>query len=92
MISFGVIKNYIFAIKKIKTYMKRVYISLLFLVAHLIALTQNVGISETLITPHSSAILEVRSTNKGILIPRVALTQTTSASPVTSPEGEFTGV
>ncbi len=46
---------------------------------------QNVGISDAAITPDASAVLEVRSTDKGLLIPRVALTQTTVAAPVTTP-------
>lgn len=46
---------------------------------------QNIGISDAAITPNSSSMLEVRATNKGLLIPRVALTDTTSASPITSP-------
>ena len=44
-----------------------------------------VGINTTNSAPHSSAGLDVDFNNKGILIPRVALTQTTSASPITSP-------
>ena len=36
-------------------------------------------------TPDASAKLEVASTNKGFLPPRVALTATNSASPITSP-------
>jgi hypothetical protein len=47
--------------------------------------SQNIGISDVAITPDASSMLEVRSTNKGLLIPRVALTGTTSASPITSP-------
>ncbi len=43
---------------------------------------QNVGISETIITPHSTSILELRSDDKGLLVPRVALTQTSSNAPV----------
>lgn len=35
--------------------------------------------------PHSSAGLDIDFTNKGLLIPRVALTQTTSSSPISSP-------
>jgi len=46
---------------------------------------QNIGISDVAITPDASSMLEVRSTNKGLLIPRVELTGTTSASPITSP-------
>lgn len=36
-------------------------------------------------TPNASAKLEVASSNQGFLPPRVALTSTTSASPITSP-------
>ena len=45
---------------------------------------QNVSINNTGAAPDGSAILDVSSTNKGILIPRVALTQTSSQSPITS--------
>jgi hypothetical protein len=47
--------------------------------------SQAVGIGSSAFTPDASAMLEVQATNKGLLIPRVALTQTTSASPVTNP-------
>jgi len=46
---------------------------------------QNVGIASTIITPDASSMLEVQSATKGLLIPRVALTLTTAASPVTAP-------
>ncbi len=46
---------------------------------------QNVGISDAVISPDASSMLEIRSTTKGLLIPRLALVQTTSAAPVTSP-------
>lgn len=42
-----------------------------------------VGIGTT--TPLSSSNLDVTATDKGVLIPRVALIQTTSSSPVTTP-------
>ncbi len=35
--------------------------------------------------PHASAAFDIDFTNKGLLIPRVSLTQTTSASPISSP-------
>jgi hypothetical protein len=47
--------------------------------------SQAIGIGASVFTPDASAMLEVQATNKGILIPRVALTQTTSSSPITSP-------
>jgi hypothetical protein len=46
---------------------------------------QNVGISNGSFTPDASAGLEIRFTDKGLLIPRVALMSTSSASPITSP-------
>ncbi len=46
---------------------------------------QNVGISYNVFTPDASAGLDVNFTDKGLLIPRVALTSTNNASPITSP-------
>jgi trimeric autotransporter adhesin len=43
---------------------------------------QSVGIGTT--TPNTSSVLELSSPNKGLLIPRVALTSTTTAAPVTA--------
>jgi hypothetical protein len=47
--------------------------------------SQNVGINTTGTAPDASAGLDVAFTDKGVLIPRVALTATNSASPITSP-------
>src|SRR3990172_7642751 len=44
--------------------------------------SQNVGINPTGAAPNSSAGLDVDFTNKGLLIPRVALTITTSNAPI----------
>ncbi|MDN5356162.1 MAG: trimeric autotransporter adhesin [Rikenellaceae bacterium] len=46
---------------------------------------QNLGIGPDTFDPDESAGVEMRFTNKGLLIPRVALTSTSSASPITSP-------
>jgi hypothetical protein len=46
---------------------------------------QNVGIGESLFTPHSSAGLDINFADKGLLIPRVALSSTNNPSPVSSP-------
>lgn len=46
---------------------------------------QNVGINTTGTSPAASAGLDVDFTNKGLLIPRVALTATNAAGPITSP-------
>lgn len=47
---------------------------------------QNVGFNDNNSEPNASAMLDVYSTTKGMLIPRVALTSSETASPVTSPE------
>lgn len=49
-------------------------------------LNAQVAINPTGSAANSSAMLDVYSTTKGLLIPRVALTSTSSASPTTSPE------
>lgn len=53
-------------------------LTVFFTVAH----AQNVGINATGAAPNASAILDVSSTDKGFLIPRIALTQTTSNAPI----------
>jgi hypothetical protein len=50
------------------------------------ALSQQVGIGQGNFTPDPSAALEVRATDKGLLIPRVNLTSLISPAPVTAPE------
>jgi hypothetical protein len=60
--------------------MKKTFLGLLFLGFMAPAQT---GIGTT--TPNASAKLEVFSTNQGFLPPRIALTATNAASPVTSP-------
>jgi hypothetical protein len=49
------------------------------------AVHSQVAINSTGTNPDASAGLDVSFTDKGLLIPRVALTQTTSPSPITSP-------
>lgn len=46
---------------------------------------QNVGINATGANPDASAMLDVSSTNSGLLIPRVALTARNVAAPITTP-------
>ncbi len=48
-----------------------------------VSVNAQVGIGTN--TPDASSMLEVSSTTKGLLLPRVALTGSSSASPVTSP-------
>jgi len=47
--------------------------------------SQNVGINSTGANPDASSMLDIVSTDKGILIPRVVLTGTASALPIVSP-------
>ena len=49
------------------------------------ASAQNIGINTTGATPDASAMLDIVSSSKGLLIPRVALTATNAAGPITSP-------
>jgi hypothetical protein len=49
------------------------------------AQAQNVGINSTGAAPNASAGLDVDFTDKGVLIPRVALTATNAAGPITAP-------
>jgi hypothetical protein len=61
-------------------------LAFLFLFPLFTALSQNVGFNDDNSEPKPSAMLDVFSATKGLLIPRVTLTSTTSASPVSSPE------
>ncbi|MCB0508147.1 MAG: hypothetical protein R2739_10820 [Chitinophagales bacterium] len=66
--------------------MKHVYTFLVFLSCYLgnaLAQTGNVGVGTS--SPNSSSILDITSSNKGLLVPRVALTGTTDASTISSP-------
>lgn len=49
------------------------------------AVSQNIGINATGASPNASAMLDIASTNSGLLIPRVALTAANAAGPITSP-------
>lgn len=57
----------------------------LFIFINAYSYSQNIGINSTGATPDASAGVDIAFTDKGLLIPRIALTSTTSASPVTSP-------
>jgi len=69
---------------KMKTHFLLLFVFALLLISQL-SLSQNVGISESLITPDASSILEVRSINKGVLLPRVSLTGATDVVTISSP-------
>jgi len=47
--------------------------------------SQNIGINATGAAPDASAMLDIASTTRGLLAPRVALTSTTVSAPITSP-------
>lgn len=66
--------------------MKKVILSVsLFFTAMLIANAQNVAINTIGAVADASSLLDVSSTTKGVLVPRVALTATNVAAPVTTP-------
>ena len=61
------------------------FFSLIIFLPAYISLGQSVGINDDGSAPKSSAMLDVKSTTRGLLLPRVALTSSASASPVTNP-------
>ena len=71
--------------------MKRLFYT--FLILLFVAVTargqNNVGINDDNSSPKASAMLDVFSASKGLLIPRIALTATTTAAPVTAPEASL---
>ena len=52
--------------------------------------SQNIGINTTGATAAASALLDVSSTNAGVLIPRVSLTSTTDVTTIASPANYLT--
>jgi len=50
-----------------------------------LAFGQNVGINGTGATPNPSAMLDIASSDKGLLLPRVSLTSTTDITTISSP-------
>jgi hypothetical protein len=52
---------------------------------NLVVSGQNIGINTSGANPDNAAMLDIVSTNKGLLIPRVALSATNSNAPITSP-------
>lgn len=63
--------------------MKKIFFIVINLSSVLILSAQNVGIGTT--TPNNSAALDIQSNNKGMLVPRIALTASNVASPVAAP-------
>ena len=65
--------------------MKNLLFSLTFLSISFCSVAQNVGINTTGATPDPSAALDIDYTDKGLLIPRVALTSTTDILTIPAP-------
>ena len=64
---------------------KTLFLSLLTFITITSSFAQNVAINSDASLPNSSAMLDVKSTSKGMLIPRVALTGTADATTISSP-------
>jgi len=62
----------------------RFFMLIILMVLSLSGFAQNVGINSTGATPNADAGLDVDFTNKGILIPRLALTSTSSFAPLSA--------
>lgn len=60
-------------------------LGLLFLLSPCLLAAQNVGINATGTAPNTSAMLDVDAANKGLLIPRVALTSTADVTTIATP-------
>jgi hypothetical protein len=65
--------------------MKRISILMTLLMLCHFAFAQNIGINSTGATPAASAMLDISSSNSGLLVPRVALTATNAAGPISAP-------
>ncbi len=63
----------------------KLLLSTALLLITILTYAQNVGINGTGAVPDASAMLDVVSTNRGMLVPRVALTATNAAGPITAP-------
>lgn len=69
----------------LRTSYRRILLIVILLASTMSIKAQNVGINSTGATPDASAGLDVSFTNKGLLVPRVALTATNAAGPITTP-------
>jgi len=67
--------------------MKKIYLiaAIIILIASARLTAQSISISDVTHTPNASAVLDVYSTSKGMLIPNIALTGTTDAATITTP-------
>lgn len=69
----------------LKRYSKILFLLLIAIFYSATTVAQNVGINATGNSPDASAGLDIDFTDKGVLIPRVALTAINSSSPISSP-------
>lgn len=65
--------------------MKKIFLLFLTAITVTFSVAQNVGINADGSLPNTSAMLDVKSANKGLLIPRVALTGTGDVTTIPSP-------
>ena len=65
--------------------MKKIILPIILSFISVLAVSQNVGINSTGAAPNTSAILDVDATNKGLLVPRVNLLNTTDITTIVSP-------
>jgi len=67
--------------------MKKIYLitAIIILFASARITAQSISISDVTHTPDASAVLDVYSTSKGMLVPNIALTGTTDATTITTP-------
>ncbi len=65
--------------------MKKIILPIILSFISVFAVSQNVGINSTGAAPNTSAILDVDATNKGLLVPRVNLLNTTDITTIVSP-------
>ena len=73
--------------------MKKIYLSLSLLIMFCgTALSQHVGVNTSGAAPDASAMLDVSSGDKGLLVPRVELTATNVAAPITTPATSLLGL
>jgi trimeric autotransporter adhesin len=66
--------------------MKPLFISIFFVLLISTVHSQSVGINSDGSTPHSSAALDIKSSNKGLLVPRLSLSSETDATTIASPQ------
>ena len=65
--------------------MKKILFTSLVVFCVKINFSQNVGVNSTGVAPDVSAMFDILATNKGMLIPRVALTGTADAATIATP-------